>query len=85
MNATTDLDRVLGEWLGEGATRAPDHPVEAAIEHARNNPRRRDPFAFLRSDPMAPHSRGIGARPVLVLAVLGLLLPQDPCLRDRVF
>ena len=74
MNATTDLDRVLGEWLGEGPTRAPDHPIEAAIEHARRHPRRRDPFAFLRPDPMAPRSRGIGARPVMVLAVLGLLL-----------
>lgn len=74
MNATTDLDRVLGEWLGEGPTRAPDHPIEAAIEHARSHPRRRDPLAFLRADPMAPRSRGIGARPVMILAVLGLLL-----------
>jgi hypothetical protein len=74
MNATTDLDRVLGEWLGDGPTRAPDHPVEAAIEHARSHPRRRDPFAFLRPDPMAPRSRGLGARPVMLLAVLGLLL-----------
>lgn len=74
MNATTDLDRVLGEWLGEGPTRAPDHPIEAAIEHARSHPRRRDPLAFLRPDPMARRSRGIGARPVMVLAVLGLLL-----------
>jgi hypothetical protein len=73
MNATTDLDRVLGEWLGDGPTRAPDHPVEAAIEYARSHPRRRDPLAFLRPDPMAPRSRGLGARPVLLLAVLGLL------------
>jgi hypothetical protein len=74
MSATTDLDRVLGEWLNEGPTRAPDHPVDAAIEHARSHPRRRDPLAFLRPDPMAPRSLGIGARPVMVLAVLGLLL-----------
>jgi hypothetical protein len=74
MSATTDLDRVLGEWLNEGPTRAPDHPVDAAIEHARSHPRRRDPLAFLRPDPMAPRSLGIGARPVMVLAVIGLLL-----------
>lgn len=74
MNATTDLDRVLGEWLADGPTRAPDHPIEAAIEHARRHPRRSDPFGFLRRDPMAPRSRGIGARPVLVLAIVGLLL-----------
>lgn len=74
MTATNDLERMLGEWLEEGPRRAPDRPIELAVEHARSHPRRRDPFGFLRPDPMAPRSIGFGARPVLLLAVLGLLL-----------
>lgn len=76
MTALNDFDRVLGEWLDEGPNRAPDRPVELAMEHARSHPRRRDPLGFLRPDPMAPRSRGTGMalRPGLVLAVLGLLL-----------
>jgi len=74
MNAMTDLDRVLGEWLDEGPSRAPDRPIELALGHARSHPRRLDPFAFLRPDPMAARSRGFGARPIMVLAVLGLIL-----------
>jgi hypothetical protein len=74
MNAMTELDRVLGEWLDEGPSRAPDRPIDIAMEHARSHPRRRDPFAFLRPDPMAARSRGFGARPIMVLAVLGLIL-----------
>jgi len=76
MTALNDFDRVLGEWLDEGPNRAPDRPIELAMEHARSHPRRRDPLSFLRPDPMAPRSRGLGMglRPGLVLAVLGLLL-----------
>ena len=76
MTALNDFDRVLGEWLDEGPNRAPDRPVELAMEHARSHPRRRDVLGFLRPDPMAPRSRGLGMglRPGLVLAVLGLLL-----------
>jgi hypothetical protein len=74
MTATNELDRLLGEWLEEGPRRAPDRPIELAVEHARSHPRRRDPFGFLRPDPMAPRAIGFGARPVLVLAILGLLL-----------
>ena len=74
MTATNDLERLLGEWLDEGPRRAPERPIELAVEHARSHPRRRDPVGFLRPDPMAPRSIGFGARPVLVLAVLGLLL-----------
>ena len=76
MTALNDFDRVLGEWLDEGPNRAPDRPVELAMEHARSHPRRRDVLGFLRPDPMAARSRGLGMslRPGLVLAVLGLLL-----------
>ena len=76
MTALNDFDRVLEEWLHEGPNRAPDRPVELAMDHARSHPRRRDPLGFLRPDPMAPHSRGlgIGLRLALMLAVLALLL-----------
>ncbi|MGE5227375.1 MAG: hypothetical protein ACM3OO_10930, partial [Planctomycetaceae bacterium] len=74
MSAQTDLDRALAAWLSEGPARAPEPPIVAAVEHARVNPRRRDPLAVLRPDPMAPRGRSIlGLRPVLVLAVVGLL------------
>lgn len=74
MTATTDLDRVLGEWLGEGPSRAPERPLDAALAHARSHPRRPDPLRFLRRDVMAGRPAAFGARAVLVLAVLGLLL-----------
>jgi hypothetical protein len=76
MTTLNDFDRVLEEWLHEGPNRAPDRPVELAMDHARSHPRRRDPLGFLRPDPMAPRSRGLGMglRPALTLAVLGLLL-----------
>jgi hypothetical protein len=76
MTTLNDFDRVLGEWLYEGPNRAPDRPIELALEHARSHPRRRDPLAFLRPDPMAPRSRGLGTalRPGLVLAAVALLL-----------
>jgi hypothetical protein len=74
MTAITDLDRVLGEWLDDGPTRAPDRPLAVALAHARSHPRRPDPLRFLRPDAMAGRPAAFGARPVLVLAVLGLLL-----------
>jgi len=68
-----DFDRRLGLFLDDGPTRSPERPVEAALAHAVAHPRRRDPFVTLRRDPMA--ARGAwSSRPVLVLAVLGLLL-----------
>lgn len=88
MTSTNDFDRVLGEWLEDGPNRAPDRSIELAMDHARAHPRRRDPLAFLRPDPMARRAIGLGLRPVMVLAVLGLLLaavaalgiggPRDP-------
>ena len=74
MTSTNDLDRALAAWLSEGPARSPETPIVAAVEHARVNPRRRDPFAALRRDPMAPRGRSIlGLRPALVLAVVALL------------
>jgi hypothetical protein len=69
-----EFDRVLSGWLEEGPNIAPDRSIELAVEHARTHPRRRDPLGFLRPDPMARRSSGLALRPVLMLAVLGLLL-----------
>lgn len=69
-----EFDRVLAGWLEEGPNSAPDRSIDQAVEHARTHPRRRDPLGFLRPDPMARQSTGFALRPVLMLAVLGLLL-----------
>jgi hypothetical protein len=74
MTGTNELDRLLGEWLDDGPNRAPDRPLELALAHARAHPRGRDPFGFLRRDPMARPWVGAGPRPALVLATVGLLL-----------
>ena len=74
MKTPDDLDRLLGDWLQEGPTRAPEAPLDEALQHARSNPRRRDPLAFLRRDPMARRAGWLGLQPVPVLALLGLLL-----------
>ncbi len=74
MTASTDFDRLLGEWLDEGPRRAPDRPLDSALAHARSHPRRPDPLSFLRADVMAPRRSAFGLRPVLVLAALVLLV-----------
>ena len=74
MTTAQDLDRLLGEWLDEGPRRAPDRPLELALQHARTHPRRPDPLGFLRPDVMAPRRSAFGLRPVLVLAALALAL-----------
>jgi len=74
MNGTNDFVGVLGAWLEEGPTRAPERPMEIAVEHARSHPRRRDRFGFLRPDVMAPRRSGPLARPALVLTLVGLLV-----------
>jgi hypothetical protein len=74
MKAPDDLDRLLDEWLQEGPTRPPDGPVDQAILHARSRPRRRDPLAFLRRDPMARPSTQLALQPAFVLVALGLLV-----------
>ncbi len=76
MNAN-DLDRRLSDWLRDGPTRAPERSVAAALDHARSHPRRRDPLAFLRRDPMGSSGRvafGFGLRTLPIVAALGLLL-----------
>jgi hypothetical protein len=74
MKAPDDLDRALGEWLQEGPTGAPEAPLDEAIQHARARPRRRDPFGFMRPDPMASRTTPLARGPALVLVVLGLIV-----------
>ena len=74
MNRLGDLDRVLSDWLQEGAYDAPVGPVEAAIEHARRSPRHVDIFAFLREDAMRTTQSIFGFRPAPILALLALAI-----------
>ena len=76
MNAN-DLDRRLSDWLEDGPTRAPERSIAVALDHVRANPRRRDPLAALRRDPMGSPGRvgfGFGLRALPIVAALGLLL-----------
>ena len=74
MNQTTDLDRLLDDWLTDGPNRAPDQPITAASQFARAHPRRPDPLRILRSDPMADRRRRpFGLQPGLVFALLALV------------
>jgi hypothetical protein len=75
MNQTSDLDRLLDDWMTDGPNRAPDQPITAASQFARAHPRRPDPLRIFRSDPMADRRRSLfGLQPGLVFALLGLVL-----------
>ena len=74
MTSSNDFDRRLGAWLDEGPERAPDRTIDAALAHAQAHPRRRDPLAVLRRDPMSGGGFGGALRPLPLVAVLGLIL-----------
>lgn len=74
MTSSNDFDRRLGAWLDDGPAQAPDRAIESALSHARTHPRRRDPLAFLRRDPMAGSAFAGALRPLPLVAVLGLIL-----------
>ena len=75
MNQTSDLDRLLDDWLTDGPNRAPDQPIIAASQFARTHPRRPDPLRIFRSDPMADRRRTpFGVQPGLVFALLALVV-----------
>ena len=74
MTQRDDLDRLLGDWLSEGPARTPEPVLATAVQHARSHPRRPDPLAFLRRDPMAGRTSLFGVAPVPVFAALGLLV-----------
>lgn len=75
MTQSTDLDRLLHDWLSDGPNRAPDQPITAASQFVRSHPRRPDPLRAFRSDPMADRRpRLLGLSPGLVFAVLALVV-----------
>jgi hypothetical protein len=74
MNAPHDTERQLKAWLEDGPSRAPERAIDLAIDHAQAHPRRRDPFAFFRKDPMSSSRSTTGFRPLPLIAALGLLL-----------
>ena len=74
MNAPQDLDRRLTDYLHDGPSRAPERTIAGALDHARAHPRRRDPIAFIRRDPMAERGFGSGLQALPLVAALGLLL-----------
>ncbi len=74
MTPRDDLDVLLGEWLAEGPARTPEPVLATAVQHARAHPRRPDPLAFLRRDPMAGRVSVFGVAPVPVFATLALVI-----------
>ncbi len=76
MNAQHDLDRSLEAALHDGPSQAPEHLIGAALAHAHAHPRRRDPLAFVRRDPMATPSAksAVAAHPLPLLALLAVVL-----------
>jgi hypothetical protein len=68
-----DFDRLLGAWLEDGPSAAPDAAIDAAIAHARSRPRRRDFFAFLRPAAMSTRP-AFTLQPAFLLLMVGLLL-----------
>jgi hypothetical protein len=68
MTARDELDRVLGEWLADGPTRAPDWPIDRAIAHARTHPRRPDPLSFMRAPVFPARVGAFNPRPALLFA-----------------
>lgn len=74
MTSSNDFDRRLGAFLDDGPGHAPDRAIESALAHARAHPRRRDPLAALRRDPMAGGGLAGAMRPLPLVAVLGLIL-----------
>ena len=73
MTGHGDTDHRIAAWFAEDDVRAPERTIDAVLAHARAHPRRPDPFASLRRDPMR---RGMGAlfAPVPLPAVVGLIV-----------
>lgn len=76
MTAPNEQDRRIAAWFEDVHGRLPERTIEAALAHARTHPRRRDPFAALRRDPMGSGGFGPGRliQPLPLVAALGLLL-----------
>ena len=76
MTTPNEQDRRIAAWFEDTHGRLPERTIEAALAHARTHPRRRDPLAALRRDPMGSGGFGLGrmAGPLPVVAAVGLLL-----------
>ena len=76
MTTPNEQDRRIAAWFGDAPGRVPERTIEAALAHARTHPRRRDPLAALRRDPMGSAGFGLGrmAGPLPLVAAVGLLL-----------
>jgi hypothetical protein len=76
MNANNDMDRRLVAALEDGPSRVPARSIEAALAHAHAHPRRRDPLAILRRDPMNTQSSrfAVALQPLSLVVILALVL-----------
>jgi hypothetical protein len=76
MTTPSEQDRRIAAWFQDAPGRVPERTIEAALAHARTHPRRRDPLAALRGDPMGSGAFGPGrvAQPLPLVAAVGLLL-----------
>jgi hypothetical protein len=76
MNAYDDLDRRLAATLEDGPSRVPERSIDAALAHAHAHPRRRDPLAILRRDPMNTQSSrfAVALQPLSLVVILALVL-----------
>ncbi len=74
MNEPQDLDRRLDDWLADGSSIAPERAIGSALDHARRHPRRRDPLAVMRRDPMGSAGSAAARRTVTLVAAAALLL-----------
>jgi hypothetical protein len=75
MTTFDDTDRRIAAWFTDETVRVPERTIDAVLAHARAHPRRRDPLAGLRRDPMSGDPI-FGARfgSVPALAVVGLIV-----------
>ncbi|HEX2469922.1 MAG TPA: hypothetical protein VHK05_04985 [Candidatus Limnocylindrales bacterium] len=74
MTMFDETDRRIATWFTDETVRVPERTIDAVLAHARAHPRRRDPLATLRRDPMArPFTAGLFA-PVPLLAAIGLIV-----------
>lgn len=76
MTTPDEQGRRIAAWFEDTHGRLPERTIEAALAHARAYPRRRDPLAALRRDPMGSGGFGLGrlAQPLPLVAAVGLLL-----------
>ena len=75
MTVDDETGRRIAAWFPDEPVRAPDRTIDAVLAHARTHPRRPDPWAALRRDPMG---RRVGPgglfAPVPLVAVMGLFV-----------